>query len=86
MVEKVSDLGYHVDSNGRYTDPITGEQNEIGQRYVFLNDLSPEASLIANSFTAPLDVEDFIKEAEDILSDLEDELGNYFKREVDGKY
>lgn len=48
---------------------------EWGARKVILNDLGPAASFIAAGYNLPFDVERFEREAQRILSELEDELG-----------
>lgn len=67
----VESLGYMVDSKGVVHEkdessdkPSWKQISKIGRRYSILNDLSPLASSVANSFNAPLDVGKF----EDVTS------------------
>lgn len=48
---------------------------EWGARRVVLNDLGPAASFIASGYNLPFDVVRFEREAQRVLSELEDELG-----------
>ena len=45
--------------------------SKLGRRYAVLNDLSPLASSVANSFNAPLDVRAFEEVASSIGQDLQ---------------
>jgi 16S rRNA G966 N2-methylase RsmD len=59
---------------------------EWGVRRVVLNDLGPAASFIAAGYNLPFDVERFEREAQRVLSELEDELGWMYEcLHTDGK-
>lgn len=58
---------------------------EWGARRVILGDLGPAATFIAANYTIPLNVEQFAKFADQILTEVENELGwMYETRHVDG--
>jgi hypothetical protein len=48
---------------------------EWGARRAILNDLGPAATFIASGYNLPFDVKSFVREAERILNDFENELG-----------
>lgn len=68
------------------TDPVLQAEMERaekgiewGKRYAVLNDLSPIATFIANGYNTPFNRNDFIKEFETILSDVEKKRGSLYK-------
>jgi hypothetical protein len=71
--EAVRDLGYRVDSKGVVSD---GDRmiTHLGDRRALLIDLCPAATFITYNFNVPVDVGAFQREAESILSEVEDEL------------
>jgi len=59
---------------------------EWGARKVILNDLGPAASFIAAGYNIPFDVDEFASAAQQILDEVEDELGwMYETLHTDGK-
>lgn len=78
----VESLGYMVDPDGTIFErdeasekPSWTPISKLGRRYAVLNDLSPLASSVANSFNAPLDVREFEEVASSIGRDLQASLG-----------
>ncbi len=62
------------------------EQPEWGARRVILGDLSPAATFIAANYNLPFDVDAFAKVAEQLLKDVEEEIGwMYETPHTDGK-
>jgi hypothetical protein len=51
------------------------EPPEWGARRAILNDLGPAATFIAANYNIPFDVKQFAKAAQDILDEIEEELG-----------
>jgi len=59
---------------------------EWGARRVILNDLGPAASFIASGYNLPFDVERFEREAQRVLSEVDEELGWMYEcLHTDGK-
>jgi len=56
-----------------------GKKVEWGARRAILGDLSPAATFIAYNYNTPVDVEEFKKEAERILKEVEKECGWMYK-------
>ncbi|MFO7761089.1 MAG: DNA methyltransferase [Desulfobia sp.] len=79
----VESLGYKVDAKGDVYQQGTAEKGEtsrqhfsrLGTRKAVLNDLSPAATFIAYNYNTPVDVQEFEKEAERILREVEEECG-----------
>lgn len=80
--DAVSELGYKVDKEGdifRQVDTEGGKKwenfSKIGERKTILNDLSPVATYISYNYNTPIDVVEFEREANRILSEIEKEYG-----------
>ena len=58
----------------------------LGLRHSICSDLSPIASLIANSYNTPFNPKTFRKQAESILEIVESEYGWMYETEQDGKH
>jgi predicted RNA-binding Zn-ribbon protein involved in translation (DUF1610 family) len=71
----VEELGYTVKQDGRILDENSKPFSRLGPRKAVLNDLSPVATFIANSYNASIDVKAFEKEANQILNAVETEYG-----------
>ncbi|HKT30376.1 DNA methyltransferase [Dyella sp.] len=78
----VESLGYMVDPSGIVFErdessdkPSWTPISKLGRRYAILNDLSPLASSVANSFNAPLDIQKFNEIASNIGRDLQSSHG-----------
>ena len=52
---------------------------EIGERRVIVSDLAPAATFISSNYNKTLSRENFKKEIEKIISELENELGFLYK-------
>ncbi len=75
--KEIEKLGYHVDNEGGIYEN-TGDQTPIsfvGSRKSILNDLSPAATFIAYNYNSPVNISAFEEKAENLLSELEQELG-----------
>lgn len=76
----VESLGYRVDPNGKILakDDSRGDSDwrafsELGIRHAVMNDLSPAATLIADNYNNPINLEVFQTEAAEILASVEAE-------------
>ena len=77
----VQSLGYQVLEDGTIKQEETDEDgnkvwrnfSKLGARKAVLNDLSPAATFIAYNYNTPLDVEEFQKETQSILLEVEEE-------------
>lgn len=78
-VEAIKSLGYQVDNDNAISND--GYQLKVGERKVILNDLSPSASLISYNYNARIDINEYKKEANSILKDVEEELGWMYSTE-----
>ena len=75
----VESLGYRVDRDGTISQQETDESgktvwkpfSKIGMRWSVLNDLSPAATFIAYNYNNPVDIAEFEREAQRILSEYE---------------
>jgi DNA modification methylase len=75
----VESLGYRVDRDGTISQQETDESgktiwkpfSKIGRRWSVLNDLSPAATFIAYNYNNPVDVAEFEREAQRILTEYE---------------
>jgi len=72
---EVQSLGYRVKDDGTILNEESKPFSKLGARRAVLNDLSPAATFIAYNYNTPMDVEVFEREAKQILTDVEDELG-----------
>ena len=63
----------------------TNNRKKIGIRHSICSDLSPVATLIANSYNTPFNPTLFRTKAESILETVEEELGWMYETEVGGK-
>ncbi|MGR5354213.1 DNA methyltransferase [Vibrio sp. DNB22_19_2] len=85
--EQVQSLGYRVSDSGAISREVTnaGGDHEwevfskLGERKVVLNDLSPAAAFIANSYNKPVDQAVFVSRANEILKAVEDKYGWMYK-------
>lgn len=57
----------------------------VGIRHAICSDLSPVASLIANSYNIPFNPNTFRVDAEKVLNQVENELGWMYETEINGK-
>ena len=71
----VESLGYEVKSDGTILDKTGVVFSRLGARRAVLNDLSPAATFIAYNYNAPIDVDDFEREAKRILEEVQREQG-----------
>lgn len=78
----VETLGYRVDNNGEIFMPETEDGKTIwrpfsrlGERRVFLNDLSPAATFIASNYNSPIPASVLEKKAKDILAEAIQKYG-----------
>jgi len=72
---EVQALGYRVRDDGVVLDEEGKPFSKLGARRAVLNDLSPAATFIAYNYNTPVDVNDFEREANRILKEVEDESG-----------
>jgi DNA modification methylase/transcription initiation factor IIE alpha subunit len=72
---EVQSLGYRVRDDGIILDVEGKAFSKLGARRAVLNDLSPAATFIAYNYNTPVDVDAFEREAQQILKEIEDELG-----------
>lgn len=77
IIPKVEELGYTVKAN-QIIDNDGMIIGEAGIRYTLLQDLSPEATFISNCFNKPIKLGSFLKEANEILSTLEEKYESFF--------
>lgn len=61
------------------------EGAEVGVRHAICSDLSPIATLIAATYNLPFHADRFRQRAEEILRQVDEELGWMFRTEVDGR-
>lgn len=81
----VEALGYRTTEDGAVLDDEGREVSRLGARRAVLNDLSPAATFIAYNYNTPVDVEDFEREARQLLDRFEIEYGWMYKtRHTDG--
>ncbi len=71
----VEALGYRTREDGAILDEEGSEVSRLGARRAVLNDLSPAATFIAYNYNTPVDVEEFEREANRILEEVEAECG-----------
>ena len=71
----VEALGYRTTEEGAILDEEGREVSRLGTRRAVLNDLSPAATFIAYNYNTPVDVDDFEREANRILEEVEAECG-----------
>ena len=72
----IRDLDYTVKNDGTIYQPNSSEPfSKLGARKAILNDLSPAATFIAYNYNTPVDTEEFAREAERILDEVEAECG-----------
>lgn len=89
----IQSLGYKVETNGEILSPdredgraIWKPFSNLGVRHAILNDLSPAAAFIAHNYNTPDDANEFEKEANDVLSQVEAEFGwLYETKHTDGR-
>ena len=89
----IQSLGYKVETNGEILSPdredgraIWKPFSSLGVRHAILNDLSPAAAFIAHNYNTPEDANEFEREANDVLSQVEAEYGwLYETRHTDGR-
>ena len=91
---EVEALGYWVEPDGTILQPVRDAKgkttmqpfSKLGARRAVLNDLSPAATFIAYNYNTPVNVEEFKREAERILKEVEAECGwMYETRHRDGQ-
>ena len=75
---EIESLGYHVKKDGTIIDQDDSVVSKLGPRSTLLNDLAPAATFIACNYNAPLNLEGFKSELEQILKEVEEELGWMF--------
>lgn len=82
--EVVASLGYQVEPDGTILKKEYSKEEDkeiwipfsrLGARRAVLNDLSPAATFIAYNYNTPVDVKEFEKEANRILTEVEEECG-----------
>ena len=71
----VEALGYRTTEDGTILDEEGQAISRLGARRAVLNDLSPAATFIAYNYNTPVDVEEFEREANRILEEVEAECG-----------
>jgi hypothetical protein len=71
----VESLGYRTKEDGTILDEEGQAISRLGARRAVLNDLSPAATFIAYNYNTPVDVEEFEREANRILEEVEAECG-----------
>jgi hypothetical protein len=82
---EVQALGYRVRDDGAILNEEGKAFSKIGIRRAILNDLSPAATFISHNYNSPVDVDAFAREAQRILSKVEQELGwMYETKHTDG--
>ena len=90
----VLELGYQVKPDGTILQEEIDENgkkdwvafSKLGVRRAILNDLSPAATFIAYNYNAPVDLSEFVKEANRILKEVEEKYGwMYETLHTDGK-
>lgn len=74
----VESMGYRVTDDGKIYE---GDKlvSRLGARKAVLNDLSPAATFIAYNYNTPVDVSAFIRDAQRILQEVEQECGWMFE-------
>ena len=83
---EVQELGYRVQDDGTILNEEGKSFSKLGARRAILNDLAPAASFIAYNYTTPADLNEFEREAQKILKEVEDELGwMYETKHSDGE-
>jgi len=82
--EIVTSLGYQIEPDGTILKKEYSKEEDkeiwipfsrLGARRAVLNDLSPAATFIAYNYNTPVDVKEFEKEANRILTEVEEECG-----------
>ncbi len=75
--QEIESLGYVVDETEHIFDPSDRQTpiSRLGARKAVLNDLSPAATFIAYNYNTPVDVTAFEHQAQQVLRDVEVELG-----------
>ena len=68
--KEIESLGYYINNENEVFDENGNLISRVGSRNVILNDLSPAATLIANSYNKFLDLNDFKKVAADVLDEV----------------
>jgi DNA modification methylase len=89
----VESLGYKVNSKGEILEQVTEEDrlvwrlfSKLGERRAILNDLSPAATFIAYNYNNSVDLIEFEREAQKVVSQLESECSwMYETLHTDGK-
>ncbi len=71
----VESLGYRVQEDGTILDEEGRPFSKLGARRAILNDLSPAATFIAYNYNTSVDVDEFEREAQRILEEVEAECG-----------
>lgn len=75
----IEELGYKVDKDGcilqKNSQDNWAEFSKVGCRFPVLNDLSPIATFITNTYGKLFDIEKFYMEALDVISKIEKEVG-----------
>ena len=71
----VESLGYKVQKNGTILDEADRPLSGIGARRAILNDLAPAASFIAYNYNSPVDLRQFLDDANKMLDEVEDRVG-----------
>lgn len=71
-------LGLSVGPDGEVRTADGERVSRLGARRAVLSDLSPAATFIAAGYTAPADPEEFRREAERILAEVEAECGRFY--------
>ena len=84
--EEVQSLGYRVQDDGTILDDKGTPFSKLGTRRAALNDLSPTATFIAHNYNMPADLTVFTREAQLILTEVQNEFGwMYETTHKDGK-
>ncbi|MEH8173171.1 DNA methyltransferase [Aeromonas veronii] len=90
----VMSLGYQIKSDGVILQEEIDDNGKkmwqpfsaLGTRQVILNDLSPIATFISNNYNSPVNIDEFKKEADHILKEIENECGwMYETKHSDGR-
>jgi len=90
----VESLGYQVKKDGTILQQAVNDSGKtvwqpfsrLGARKAILNDLSPAATFIAYNYNTPVDVQEFEREAKQILAEVDEECGWMYETiHTDGK-
>ena len=72
-------------ANPALVSNLIGDPKNAGRRHAICSDLSPIATLISASYNLPFDSDSFVQKANEILEQVENELGWMYETVVNGK-